>query len=281
MVTLQNGVEMAEKKKPKKKVSSKALQSQPGYTHPNKGKKVHNWELMRKLFVEGVPTKMDEPDGDREWLTLKEVSERMNVGYKTLSVRASKERWTSLKQAYQTSLAIERQKKRAQKLGKDAVEFDEKSLKIAQLGIGLVMTRYGEIVQEVTAKKAIREEALAKQQAGVPVDREDLWSAIRYGEMESLARAAVTLQEIGNKALGNDTQKLQIEGTIEHGHSISVNAELAREDKGRIAGVLAVMNRMPEFREIITAELEDKDYIEGELVEDLPESEYEEEDEES
>ena len=164
-------------------------------------------------------------------------------------------------------LAIERQKKRIAKLGKESIEFDGKALNAAKLGITLAMTRMQEIGHEVQARNAKRQRALTLQAQGMHVPKEDFYSAIRTNQLTELAQTIKTFQEVGMKSLGTNIEKLQVDAHMEAENSISVNEELARDDPGRLAGVLAVMGRVPEYAQMFKELGAGPDeFIDGELI---------------
>jgi hypothetical protein len=146
----------------------------------------------------------------------------------------------------------------------------------------LIMTRLGEVASEVQQTAEKRKYTMEKLAAGQSVKREELRSAIRSTEICELANAARSFQGIGTKALGTNIERVQIDSQVNVGANVSVNAELSRQDNGRLAGFLAVMHRTPEFREMfaeigqVKNELGSGDYIDDE-ADELPEPEYIEE----
>lgn len=249
----------AEKKKPStrpKKSASKEIvkREQKG------GNRKHNWESIKKQFVEGYPVKVEEPDGDRDWPNMRELSERVGVKYDQVRARASKERWAELRSAHQVAIARERQERRKERLGTEAIQFDEKNLDIAKLGLRLVHIRMGEILRGVSLKEAIRRQAEEDLKNGLPIDWKALSSFIRADELNALAKTAEILQGIGMKALGTDVDRhvLEVSGQVEH--AVSVGEELQRDDVDRLAAFVAATNRagLLDFMQLNPAE-EDED----------------------
>lgn len=199
----------------------------------------YDWLKIRDIFVEG------EIEGDeRNFLGLKEIAEKYEVPYQRVRERSSKERWPDRRAQYQLQLTKERQKKHAQMLAKNAVGFDEKSYKVADLGMTMVTARLAEIAQEVSQGQARRKNAIERQQRGESVERWELYSAVSYKEMEGLASAAAQFQTIGMRALGTDVNRHEISGPdggpIET-QTISIVAELGRDDPDRMTHLLRGM----------------------------------------
>lgn len=224
-----------------------------------KGK--YDWEVIRAQFVEGIPTKEDDPDSDREWVNLRELSERTGVAYQQIRARAAEERWTDLRSAYQLDLTRKRQKARIEKLGSESVEFDDQALNIAKIGMRLVGTRMGEIARDVTDRQKLREQALFNRQQGYPIDYSDLRSAIHSTELERLGKSAQMFQEIGMRALGTNVERHEHTGAngepINIQHHISVVQELERDDPDRLGAFLAAAHNAGVFDQL--AALEDED----------------------
>lgn len=240
----------------------------------------YDWDRVRTLFIEGVPKDVAEPDGDRDWLNLKELSQRLNIPYPTLATRSSKERWPDKKLAYQTMITRERQQQRSKKLAGAATEFDDKALTVAQLGVQLVHARLGEIVVDVKDRQQLRQQALAARQQGLPIDPAHLRTAIHSTELERLGKSAQLFQEIGMKALGTDIERHQIDGSINVDQTVSVNEELERDDAKRLAGFVAAAQRTNIFAEVMqeleeqatgeenTADGSEDEVFDAEIVED-------------
>jgi hypothetical protein len=201
-----------------------------------------NWALLQTEFIEGIVTDAKKPE-DRWFPTQKELAERHGVSYQTVRARAGKERWTDRKEAHAIQTIKERQRKRTKKLAEQALTWDEKTFDTAQLGMNLVTQRLAEIAKDFATKTKLRQEALARKAAGQPVEKEDLYSAVNYREMEGLANAARTFQDIGMKALGTDVQKHEISGpdggALEVAATLNVTQEITRDDPERVAAILA------------------------------------------
>lgn len=205
----------------------------------------YDWDSIRTAFIEGMPV----PDGgqfERTFHTQKEIAELFDVPYQRVRERASQERWTELRHKEQIEVAAKRQKERSEKILGDALDFDEKTLKVAQVGINLITARLGEIASDVKDYRERRAEAIEKMKRGEKVEAFELYSAVNYREMESLASAAARFQEIGNKALGIDVQRHEISGPGGgplQVDGVSVGEELLRDDPERMTAVLAAAIR--------------------------------------
>lgn len=256
----------------KKKAPTKTVVPRPAGRKQRTTK--HNYVQAQQWFVEGKPKDDDEPDGDRDWLNLREISEATNIPYARIRERAAHERWTELRAQYQKQAAASRREKRIRQLSEHSVEFDNQAHNLAKIGMQLVGARLGEIVKETNIRKIIREEAEERLRNGEAVDRKELWSAIRSAEMIELARAAETWQNIGRKALGTDVQQVHVDvqGAVET--TISVANELERDDPDRLAAFLAAADRAGLWEQLeATGEL--GDIVDGEVVEDDQQDEEE------
>lgn len=232
----------------------------------------YNYELAQRYFVEGMPTDPDDPDGDRDWPNLRVISERTDIPYERIREASAKDRWTDLKRASQQASAVERQKARMEKMGKQSIEFDERGLDIAKLGMQLIGVRMGEIAKLVGLNKELRKDAEERYARGESVERSELWSVVRADEMERLAKAAATLQDIGRKALGTDIERIEIDSTVTAEIAISVSAELERDDPDRLAAFFAAADRAGLMDQLAAIESHttdtDDDVVDGELVEE-------------
>jgi len=218
------------------KKTGKPVQRRPGQER-------YPWDQLRRDFIEGVP--VSGTKDERVWPTLRELAEDNGVPYVRMRKRAAAERWTEHKTAAQNQARLTRLKKRAEQIEVNALDFDEKAFSIAKLGSSLVAGRLAEIGQEMQAKKQIRDMALQNLQNGNAVNKSDLYSAVRYSEIDGLASAAARFQEIGMKALGTDVQRIDINNLGGGGDTtvnvLNVSQELVRDDSERLGGVLEAM----------------------------------------
>lgn len=206
------------------------------------GAERYPWDQLRRDFIEGVP--VSGTKDERVWPTLREIADDNQVPYTRVRKRAAAERWTEHKVAAQNQARITRLRKRAESIEVNALDFDEKAHSVAKLGMSLVAGRMAEIGQEMQVKKQFRDQAIADLQQGIAVDPKDLYSAVRYSELEGLAQAADRFQTIGMKALGTDAQRIDINATGTGDTNVSivnVTNELARDDAERLGDVFEAM----------------------------------------
>lgn len=249
-------------KTPRKATKQPVPRNKGGRPPVGKARK-YDWEAVRKTFIEGLPSDPAKPDGDRTWVSQKELADRVDVPYQRIRERSSKERWTELRANYQAELARKRQQGRIKRLATEATEFDDSALNVAKIGQKLVATRLAEIARDVSRKNAIREQALRDLEAGRAIDPIDLRSAIYSKELESLAKSSQLFQEIGMRALGTDVQRHEINGQLDHGvtveHTISVVRELERDDPDRLGAFLAAAHNAGVFQQLAELEADDEE----------------------
>jgi hypothetical protein len=199
------------------------------------------WDEVESAFIEGIARSED--GMERTYLNLKDLAEHFDIPYQRVKERSASKRWTERRLQAQTELEQARQKSRQRELVKGAVEFDEKALSVAKIGIGLVQSQLAQIAGDLRAANERVADARRRMEAGEKVEKWELYSAVNYREMEGLSRAAETFQNIGRRALGTDGEKLDInvEGNIEH--AVSVSQELQRDDAERLASMLVALER--------------------------------------
>lgn len=239
----------------RKKGRKKSIKNNSKLDNKNNKKKVikrkgskHDWISLRNQYIEGIIIK--DKDGnstdEREFLTLKGLGELTKVSYSVLRERSAVESWQEQREGYQVRLAKSRQLRRINLLSTKSIEFDDKTLKTAEVGIALVLTRLAEILQDVGIKKELREKAIEEIKRGGVIDFNDLVSAIDSKELSTLASAAQVWQQVGNKAVGSDVIKheLQIDASLDVDiRSLSLTQELGRDDPERLAQLFNIANR--------------------------------------
>lgn len=225
---------MTTPKKPKPRATTKRKRATKAPVVRRAVATKHNWEMIRAYYVESeaVPSP-----------TLKDISDIHNVNYDTLRDRAAKERWTTLRATFQFELAQQRQQERISTLAKEAIAFDDTSLRAAKLGQTLIAGRLGQIGALFSAGNHLHQRTLQKIQQGEPVTLEELRSAINYKELDALSRSLVTFQDVGRKALGTDVDKLEISGPEGVPMEVNITHELQKPDQDRIASILDVIQR--------------------------------------
>ncbi len=208
----------------------------------------YDWDAVRTQYIEGIKVinKNGKATDSREFTSLKELAERCKVPYERVREVSARESWVDNRTAYQMRMAKQRQAARIMKLSHESVDFDDKTLSLAKMGVGLIHTRLGEITADVAIAQARKKVALEQMALGFDIDPKDLRSAIWSKEMDELARAAVTWQQIGAKSLGTDVIKhaLQVEASLDIDVAFtSVSAELGRDDPERLAAFMLAAHR--------------------------------------
>lgn len=257
----------AERKKKARERKTKPKTQVNGYKY--------DWFEIKTAFVEGL--KDPQNPEERIFLNLKELSERLGVPLPRVRERSADERWFDQREQYQLRLAKTRQTKRILELSKESVDFDSSSLKVAKLGMAMITARMSEIAQDVQAQQRKREEALRLQSQGFLVDPRDLDTVIDARELDTLSRAAIQWQQLGQKALGTDVQKIDINQHTQIELDVdvevtSISAELGRDDPERLAGFLQAAKRAG----LLDTVLADPNTDENQLaIESAPEDEDE------
>lgn len=196
----------------------------------------HPWEQIRDHFITAETA-----------LTLKEIAEVYGISYNVVRSRAGDERWTYLRAEYQTNVAIAMRDARSKSLVKEAMGFDDTSLKAAKVGQTLILGRLGQIAQLFQASNVNFEKVLAKVRQGLPLDPHEMRSTINYKELVELANALDRFQMVGRKALGIDSQQIDINavisGTSTVTAEVNIHAELSKPDLDRTTAVFEAMRR--------------------------------------
>jgi hypothetical protein len=205
----------------------------------------HDWIKLRTVFIEGQPV---EGTDDREWLTMTEMSKRFGVHRSALYEKAGEEQWMAQREAYQFRIAKQRQARRIAMLAKESEHFDLRSIEVAKSGMDVVTTRLREIHREIEEQAERREVALGQMARGEAFNQFHLGSIIDAKEIDTLAKAARTWQEIGQKATGSDVIKVDIAQTITQTIDVdvevtSIASELGRDDPERLAAFLQAAKR--------------------------------------
>lgn len=234
----------------------------------------YDWAAAKELFVDGIPGEKESETPS--YLNLRELAEQLDIPYQAVRERASRERWRELRSKGQVEFAKRVRTARAQKMAQEALQFDDKSLSVAKMGINLVQLRLGEIAQHVQSGADNRRRNLERLARGEIVDWKDLYSAVNYKELQGLAIAASTFEQMGQRAMGTDSINVKMSGGVDVtvDHQISVTEEMGRPDAERIAILLSVLNRTniaPEGLLGITSNGEEDIEGEVETTEELPE----------
>lgn len=191
----------------------------------------YDWGEIRTAFVEGI--ELDD-SGERTFMNLKELAAHMKIPVQRLRQRSSDESWYDLRQQYQLKAAKARQTKRILELSRESVDFDAKSLDLAKEGMALVTARVAEIARDVREYEILR----SADAVG------DVATVIDARELDTLARAAGQWQSLGQKAMGTDVQRLEVQQSIDVDMEVtSISAELSRDDPERLAAFLQAAKR--------------------------------------
>lgn len=215
----------------------------------------YDWERARELFISAEPA-----------ISLKQLATDLNMSYPYMRQKAAQERWNYLRVEEQRRLFKKRREETARKNLEKAMRFDEASIATATLGQTLVMARLSEIAELHAATKSAMSQTIANIRAGMPVRKEDLYSAIRFTELKELGLAAKLFQDMGRMAFGIDSTSLEEQagdGSIEN--VISVSAELGKDDPRRLAAMLEAFERAG----LVSVNMltDDDDEEDGEVVE--------------
>lgn len=213
----------------------------PPHLRSKGDKPQYDWVRIRQEYVEGIPNPKGKGDMDRWWPTYADLAARHGCAEVTVRTRASKERWKNLKDQQAVEYTKARQKKRAEKIANAAIQFDDNTLKVGEVGVALVMSRLSEIATEMRIRKDSRADAIERLARGEDVKPKDLRSAVYHQEMLSLANAAEKFQQIGLRALGtlegNTTNTLNV--NVDASTTNNVAQELIRDDKERATALVA------------------------------------------
>lgn len=202
-----------------------------------------DWHLIRNEYVEGYPKDNAKDEFDRVWPTYADLAERHGASVDYVRERGARERWKNLKDQQAVELVKARQRKRADKIAGAAIQFDDHSLKVGEMGVALIMSRLGEVATEMQKRKAFRNDAVERLANGEDVKPKDLRSAVYHQEMLSLANAAEKFQQIGLRALGaQDTSAATSSVNVNvdaSTNTTNVSQELVRDDKERATAVVS------------------------------------------
>lgn len=225
-----------------------------------RARRKYDWDAAREAFITS-------PN-----MSMKELSEKMNIPYDQMRIRASRERWTYQRAEEQKKIFKAKRTAHFQKMADESIKFDQVAIDTAKVGLGLVVGRLAEISRMFKAAQPAQAEVIAKMERGEAVTFAEMRSVINYKELSELARAAQAFQEIGRRAFGTDVQQFEFEG-LDSGavnaieNVINVGAELGKDDPGRLAAIIEAMERAGL---ITNLNLED-DVIDAEIVDERKE----------
>lgn len=215
-----------------------------------KGGSKYDWEAMRRMYVEGIPEDLDDPEGDRKYVTLSEVAKKFGVTDVRVRERSAKEHWQEARATYQSQMIRRRLSRRSMHMARESVEFDARTLSLAKEGMKVVAARIGEIgqrVEEFTEKTRIaKQRAALGDKTAAPILNSDLRSIFSAKELETLAKAGSMWHELGRKALGDDAVRVEhsgVGGTPIEVEVTPITAEMAKGDPDRLAAFLQAAQR--------------------------------------
>lgn len=236
----------------------------------------YDWVTIRDEYVNGYEREGARDEFDRVYPTQAELAEKYGCAIPTIGARASRERWSALKDNAAIELAKEVQRKRARKIAHSAIQFDDNSLKVGEMGVALIMSRLAEIATESRVRKEQRDLAIQALANGEDVKVRDLRSAVYHQEMLSLANAAEKFQQIGLRALGQEDggNTLNVNVDASTNNTMNVAQEMVRDDKeraGALVAAFAEIGALPagfieSLRTVDRAEREE--VVDAEIVED-------------
>jgi hypothetical protein len=224
----------------------------------------YDWLGARKEYIEGYY----DADGTLVWPGPKDISERWDIPYGSVTTFISKERWKDHRDAHQNEMALARQKEHSKLLAKRAVKFDEKAADAAEVGQRLILGRLLELEELRAADRNRAEELKRRMDEGEIIPVTEFKSIIYHSELESLANSLSKFQDVGRKALGitdteaNVTQHVEITTT-------NISTEMQRTDQNRVEGILQLLaNKNIELGELSRARDEqNKQIVDAEYLE--------------
>lgn len=217
-----------------KSVLRRLKASQGGKKRYRRGK--YDWPAIREYFITS-------PENE---ISLLEVARTHGVPEASVYKRSKEENWKWLRMQYWTQILRERRHRRQITNAEESEKFDDMSLQVARTGMQMVQLRMGQMAMYFHAKQTDFNYAIEKLRGGIPVTREDFYSAINYKELRDLGQAALMFQELGRKALGADMAPIdigdlppeEILGGNPDEAMVSIGDELTRHDPDRIAAML-------------------------------------------
>ena len=153
----------------------------------------YDWATIKREFIRGY----DDEKGERvPKPTLKQLSKRHGCGYDTIRRKASpkQENWEQERHIFDTKTTQAITEKEIDKISDEVVNFDNKSLDVANSGIDEGLKRLGD-------------------------------SDLSTHDYLKISTALTNFQKIGKLALGEPTEHTKNEGTQSHQHSFDQSAQ--------------------------------------------------------
>jgi hypothetical protein len=232
----------------------------------NHTSQIYTREELETLFIEGVAKE----NGDITYPNLRQLADYTGSKYETIRAYSSRHRWPEKKQAHQLQLARERQKRQAAMRAKEATDFDQAALDAAKLGIAMLSNRLAEIARDSADWEDRKEDLKARIEAGLQVDKKELYPPVYHKEMLDIASALSTFQQVGMRALGTDVNRVEVSGPdggpVES--TVSVVQEMRRDDVDRLSSLVeAIMESgLMSKEEVLQLEGTDDNVVDVEVV---------------
>lgn len=251
--------------------SSKTPAKQPkarGRGRPRK----YDWPTVERAYVEGLAS--DEDESRVTWPSLRQVAEAHGVPEARVYEYSAAHHWKAKREAHMAKIEAARRAARAKELAKEAVQFDERALNTAKMGMAMVTQRLVEMAKDAQKLGPLREAEQERLIQGKDVNGSLLKPVVKAYELDQLSRAALTWQQVAAKAVGDDAIKVEHSGPgggpIE---TLQITQELLRDDPERLAGFLEVLQRtgvldIEEEADVPELEAGSDDVVEAEVVED-------------
>lgn len=195
----------------------------------------YDWDKLQKEYVEGTRNDPDDPF-DIEYPSAEQLSAKHGIPQGTIQSHITKYGWVNLRQQFQLSIQITRQRTRRKDFANKAMKFDRAVFNVANLGIIAAQTRLQEITRGALDRNKMIEENRRRMAAGekveLPVDGKA--SIIDAAELDKLASAADRFSMIGRRVLGEvdiDDAGLDIDARAEEATSITQRMNVDNDDR--------------------------------------------------
>lgn len=144
---------------------------------------------IRNEFVQGN----QDFEGNRAYPTLEELTEKFSVAKSTLYRVSQKEQWKIEKQKFQQELTDKLDKERVKNLAEESKRFDNTSINLAMALLGTVA------------------QAIRKNSTEITRGRRGLIPS----QLNALANTAMNAQKIAKLALGETTENVNLNATLQ------------------------------------------------------------------
>ena len=176
--------------------------------------KIHDWDLVKREYVEGVIDK----DGNLVYPTLAELGKKHKISPDTMRKRSTADNWTNERNIFRTRLAQKHQENRLELLAGKASEFDAGIFRAAEIGLAHIKMHF------VKAN-----EAMAKAPEGQK-------NPLSTSALNTLSKALERFQRVGRLALGEPTEiTLPSDGST--GNTFNVLSAMSIEELRQLANL--------------------------------------------